>query len=206
MEPVQVLLAWALAAMTSWLPYSSHHGEPQPEVETRYESIAKAAIAANYDPAVRPLAWGSRAASTILTLSVAEAESSFRADVFTGIGPHALGDSGRSYCSMQVQVGDGSITVGEEKWFGTDLLADPQKCFAAGVQKVRGSLGTCPTLDFRDRLSAYITGQCKPLNWRSRMRIDRAVEWVSAHHPPVKDADVLSAMARAEEPGAEAKL
>jgi hypothetical protein len=206
MEPLQVLTAWALAAMTSWLPYSRHLGEPLPEVEQRYQAIAEAAIAANYDPSSRPVAWGSRAASTILTLSVAEAESSFRADVFTGIGPHARGDNGQSFCSMQVKVGDGAITVGTEEWFGTDLLADPNKCFTAGVQKLRGSLGTCPTLDFRDRLSAYITGQCQPLNWRSRMRIDRAVEWVGAHHPPVKDSDVLAAMAKAGEPGAEAKL
>jgi hypothetical protein len=151
------------------------------------------------------MAWGSRAASTILTLSVAEAESSFRADVFTGIGPRARGDNGQSFCPMQVKVGDGSITVGGEDWFGEDLLADPNKCFTAGVQKLRGSLGTCPELEFRDRLSAYITGQCRPLNWRSRMRIDRAVDWVNAHHPPVKDSDVLAALAKAEEP-AEAKL
>jgi hypothetical protein len=206
MEPLQVLTAWALAAMTSWLPYSRHLGEPLPEVESRYQAIAEAAIAANYDPSSRPMAWGSRAASTILTLSVAEAESSFRADVFTGIGPHARGDNGQSFCPMQVKLGDGTIAVGDEEWSGDDLLADPNKCFLAGVQKLRGSLGTCPELEFRDRLSAYITGQCKPLNWRSRMRIDRAVEWVNAHHPPVKDSDVLATMAKAGEPGAEAKL
>jgi hypothetical protein len=193
MDPVQVLLAWALAAMTSWLPYQSHHGEPIQEVETRYESIAKAAIAANYDASVPPL-WVSRAASTILTLSVAKDESDFRADVFSGVGPKARGDHGRSFCLMQVQLGDGSITVGDEEWTGDDLLADPTKCMTAGVQKLRGSLGTCREVEFRDRLSAYITGSCQAASWRSRLRVDRAVVWLHEHRPPVRDRDVLDAL------------
>lgn len=191
MDPVHVLLAWVLAAMTSWVPYTSNRAETKEEAQSRYESIAQAAVAANYDPAYPPFALGNRAASTILTLSVAKDESDFRKDVFTGIGPKARGDQGRSFCLMQVQVGQGSIDVGEQSWFGIDLLEDPNKCFLAGLKKLRASWGECHELPMRDRLSAYVTGRCTEANWQSRMRVDRAVKWLQHNRPPVKDADVI---------------
>jgi hypothetical protein len=111
-------------------------------------------------------------------LSVASYESSYRKTVDDGRG---RGDHGRSYCLMQIRVGNGTTPEG---WSGAELVEDRQRCFRSALHFLRGSFGICHRLPIDDRLSAYATGHCMENAPISRSRVGRARTWWEGHAPP----------------------
>jgi len=73
----------------------------------RYHSIAKSAINVAFDENEQPLFGGKygRHKTLALILSIASWESSYKKHVDYNISPQARGDSGKSWCLMQVNLG-----------------------------------------------------------------------------------------------------
>jgi hypothetical protein len=181
------LVTYLLAAMTSWVPMYAQqaHGEAPEEATARYESIARDAVTVAFDDAEVPLFPGpsGRAQTALLMLSVASFESSFAKAVDDGT---RLGDHGRSYCLMQVRVGDGTTAEG---WTGSQLVTDRTMCFRAALRILRGSFGACRKLPTLDRMSAYATGRCTEGEAHSRLRVGRALQWWDSHAAPQRPTE-----------------
>jgi hypothetical protein len=171
--------SYLVAAMTAWVPLHAH-AEPKEDTLARYDAIAHDAVTVAYDESEAPLFGGpsGRAQTALLMLAVASLESSFRKPVDDGT---KLGDHGRSYCLMQIRVGDG---VTRDGWSGADLVSDRTKCFRAGLHILRGSFAACRNLELKDRMSAYATGRCTPGEEKSRLRVGRALDWWDTHALP----------------------
>jgi hypothetical protein len=175
------LIAYLLAAIVTWSPPEGHdYYERREETLERYESIASDVAAVALDPAEPSLFGGpqGRAETALLLTSVASFESGgFRRDVDLGIGNRARGDGGRSWCLMQINIGDGKTV---EHWTGHDLIEDRRKCLRAGLKKMQQSFAMCQHQSFVDRLSGYTKGRCTDDDF-SRRRVKRALEWWSSH-------------------------
>ena len=175
------LATYLVTAMTAWVPVYAH-AEPQEQTRARYEAIVHDAVAVAYDEAEAPLFPGprGRAQTALLMLAVASLESAFKKNVDDGT---RLGDHGRSYCLMQIRVGDG---VTGDGWSGPQLVGDRKLCFRAGLHILRGSFNACHKLPLGDRMSAYATGRCTEGEEKSRLRVGRALSWWDAHRPPLE--------------------
>jgi hypothetical protein len=173
------VVSYLVAAMTAWVPLHAH-AEPKPDTAERYDSIAHDAMTVAFDEAEAPLFPGpnGRAQTALLMLSVASLESSFKQSVDYGA---RLGDHGRSFCLMQIRVGNGKTAEG---YTGADLVTDRAKCFRTGLHILRGSFNACHNLPLEDRMSAYATGRCTPGEENSRLRVGRALGWWDTHAPP----------------------
>jgi hypothetical protein len=179
---MESLVAYLTTAMVSWVPLYAHHSaETQDDAQARYESIARDAATVAFDENETPL-FGSgadaRAQTALLMLSVASFESAYRKSVDDGVG---RGDGGRSYCLMQVSVGNG---VTREGWTGAQLIEDRTRCFRSALHVLQLSFGMCHSYPLEDRLAAYATGHCFLDASISRSRIDRARRWWWAHGLP----------------------
>lgn len=181
---MDALIPWALALMLAWQPTgrSRYRGavETNVEAQARYEAIARAALTVAFDPEEAPVL-GSRERTAVLLLSVAYFESGFRRDIDLGGEekdgewewfPLARGDGGRSYCMMQMQIGQGET---EQGWTGRELVGDRVKCFRAGLAHMRRSVNACRALPREDWLSAYTTGECSRGEYASQRRILKAL-------------------------------
>jgi len=177
------LANYLLAAMSSWVPLHAH-AETQEETRARYEAIVHDAVAVAYDEAEVPLFPGpqGRAQTALLMLAVASLESGYRRIVDDGT---KLGDHGRSYCLMQIRVGEGVTSDG---WTGPQLIADRALCFRAGLHILRGSFNACRKLAVEDRMSAYATGRCTEGEEKSRLRVGRALSWWDTHAQPARES------------------
>jgi hypothetical protein len=178
------LVTYLVAAMTAWVPARAHARAESPEdTMTRYESIAHDAAAVALDPSEEPLFAGpdGRTQTALFMLSIASFESDYKRTVDQGIG---RGDHGRSYCLMQIRVGDGTTREG---WTGRQLVTDRKLCFRAALHILHGSFNVCRNLPVEDRMSAYATGRCFANAAISRSRVGRAFAWW-AHHAPPPDA------------------
>jgi hypothetical protein len=179
---MNALIAYLLAAMVTWSPPGDHdYYEPREETLERYASIARDVAAVALDPGEGPLFGGplGRLQTGLVLASVAFYESGgYRRDVDLGIGRKARGDSGRSWCLMQINLGDG---VTDERWSGRDLVLDRQKCLRVGLRRMRESFDMCKTLTFVDRLSGYTVGRCTADDDFSHRRLKRALQWWSQH-------------------------
>lgn len=176
MDPV---VNYLLAAMLAWVPPSAQSPyESRAEALARYENIARDAAEVAFDESEAPLFDGpdARLETALLVLSVASYESAFRKRVDVGEG---RGDSGRSYCLMQILVSDA-----RRQLTGDDLVRDRKLCLRAGLHLLRGSFGICRKLPLVDRLSAYATGRCIAGTLVSRDRVQRALHWFGAHALP----------------------
>jgi hypothetical protein len=180
---MELIIGWAVAFMLAVAPPGPWRGEPREETVARYQAIAVDAVAVAYDPDTPPLFTGpgGRARTVALLLSVAFHESSFRKDVDLGVGPHARGDSGLSWCLMQIQVADGRTIEG---FAGPDLVRDRKLCFTTGLAALRRSLLACRANPMAERLSAYTSGSCSRGAEQSRRRIESAMTWLSRHPAP----------------------
>ncbi len=213
---VTSLHQWIVDRMVAWSPPGSSYVKEAKETEEdgrrRYESIADTIISVVYDPAERPIFQGSngRAMTAALLTSIAFYESAFRKDVDTGVGPKARGDSGRSWCMMQIKMGvpekDGRtktrVVVGpnglrfvgpneagySSSWGGEDFVQDRSKCFRVAIRLARMSFGACAKLDVQDRLSMYASGRCEAGQEASRRRVSQAQRWLWRSRPPLTDA------------------
>jgi hypothetical protein len=218
---VTSLHQWVVDRMMLWAPpgisYVKEARETEDEGRRRYEDIANSVISVTYDPAERSIFQGDngRAMTAALLTSIAFYESAYRKDVDTGVGPRARGDSGKSWCLMQIKLGrpeaDGRtkmrVVVGsggglrfvssprepgyESSWGGEDLVQDRTKCFRVAVRLARMSFGSCAKLDVRDRLSMYASGQCEAGQEASRRRVSRAQSWLWGSRPPLTDSQAM---------------
>lgn len=67
------------------------------------------------------------------------------------------GDSGRSWCIMQVHVPKGITPQG---WSGKELVEDRTKCIKAGIDVMKWSYKVCKSNPEKLRLAAYASGRC----------------------------------------------
>jgi hypothetical protein len=167
------VIAWLVAAMFAWAPPL---GSRETE-RARYTEIATDLVAVVYDPTEQPLFYGDdgRAKTALVLASIAAHESTFRVEVDQG---RKRGDSGNSWCLMQMHVGAGKTVEG---WAGEDLVKDRRKCFAAGLHIAQWSFHSCKAFPLDERLSAYASGHCGRVV-ESRQMISRAIAYVQ-HHP-----------------------
>jgi len=181
---MNTLVTYLLAAMMAWSPLAEHeYYESREETFARYVAIAQTVAKVALDPAEPPLFGGpdGRTETALFMTSVAFYESGgFRRDVELGIGKHGRGDSGRSWCLMQVNVGSGTTA---ERWTGPDLVNDREKCFRAGLHRMRESFTHCKGQTFIDRLSGYTDGRCKDGADAAHRRTNRAVQFWESHRP-----------------------
>jgi hypothetical protein len=181
---MNALVTYLLAAMMAWSPLADHeYYESREETFARYVAIAQSVAKVALDPAEPPLFGGpnARMETGLFMTSVAFYESGgFRRDVELGLGKHGRGDSGRSWCLMQVNVGGGTT---EERWTGPELVNDREKCFRVGLHRIRQSFVHCKDRTFIDRLSGYTDGRCRDDANASHRRTKRAIEYWESHPP-----------------------
>jgi hypothetical protein len=178
------LVAYLLTAMLAWSPTHDHeYYEAREETLARDAAIARTIAEVALDPAEPPLFGGpdARAETALFVSSVAFYESGgFRRDVELGTGKHSRGDSGRSWCLMQVNIGGGMTA---EHWTGLDLVGDRAKCIRAGLHRMRESFEHCTGQTFVDRLSGYTDGRCRDGADAAHRRTLRAVQFWEKHPP-----------------------
>lgn len=207
---------WVTGRMVSWMPPGrslvKDARETPDEGRKRYEEIADALISVVYNPQEKAIFGGKygRARTLSLILSVAWFESGFRKDVDLGVGPLSRGDSGQSWCMMQIMLGPAGIDGNtkrriviegnnykissdpNEGWGGLDLVSDRTKCFKVGITLIRKSFLSCTAIPIEDRLSVYGAGKCIA-NWQpSRYRVKKAQEWMTNDKPPMTDEEVVN--------------
>ncbi len=217
---VTSLHQWLVDRMVTWAPPGSSYVKEAKETEEdgrrRYEDIANSIMAVTYDPAERPIFQGDkgRAMTTALLASIAFYESAYRKDVDTGVGPRARGDSGKSWCLMQIKMGlpekDGRtrtrVVLGDSGGLrfvgpgeagyegglgGEDFVRDRSQCFRVALRLARLSFGACSKLDVQDRLSMYASGRCEAGQEASRRRVSQAQRWLWKSGPPLSDAEAM---------------
>ena len=178
---MESLVSYLVAAMLAWVPLHAHAPlESSEQVAQRYAVIARDAATVALDDHEASLFDGpvGRAETALLMLSVASYESSFSAKVDDGT---RRGDHGRSFCLMQIRIGQGET---HEGWSGPQLIADRKRCFRAALHILQTSFAVCRRLRVDDRLSAYATGRCIANAAISRSRVGRARAWWESHAPP----------------------
>jgi hypothetical protein len=178
---MEAILSYLTAAMIAWIPLHAHAPfEASDDVLSRYESIVRDVVEVAFDEGESPLYGGEdgRMRTALMMLSVASFESGYRKRVDEG---QRRGDHGRSYCLMQIQVGNGTTREG---WTGRDLVTDRRLCFRAALHILQDSLTACRRLAPQDRLSKYASGRCFENAEVSRTRVDRAWAWLATHAAP----------------------
>lgn len=211
------MIAWLVTMILTAAPmekpaYYADSKETQEERAARYNSIATDLLEVAYDAQEAPLFKGNdgRAKTAALLLSIASFESGFRKDVDIGVGERSKGDHGRSWCLMQVQLGeanaaghtptrivltpdgtyDWSYTLGKGLG-GEDLVRDRKSCFRAALHMVRVSFRACGRLPLEQKLRLYVSGSCDAGAPQSAHRVTRAMSWFKKFAPPVSDQEVV---------------
>ena len=193
------------------LPWARETAE---EGEERYRSIAS--DLAEVIETEKPLFGGKdgKAWTVAVMVAFAKLEGGLRKDVDLGLGKWGRGDMGRSWCLMQLQMsgskGEGTVQIHHPEmgtWTGPDVVADRKKCFRAGLEVLRRSMGACATgknkagdtvpLAMADRFSAYTKGTCQENEHESRMKWSLAKRLFSQFPvpkaPPAPVADAPTA-------------
>jgi hypothetical protein len=102
-----------------------------------------------------------------LIMSIALTESRLDKNIQFGI---SRGDRGKSWCLMQILIGNGKTNEG---FTGPELASDLNKCLLSGYNIAKRSFGVCSNLkDYRDRLSGYTTGKCLNDEKHSRLKVN----------------------------------
>lgn len=219
---------WLLDRMLSWMPpgrsFIPSAKESKEDGSSRYGEIADSMIEVAYDPSEKPLFGGKygRAQTLALVASMSWFESGYRKDVDLGLGKLGRGDSGRSWCMMQILLGtpnaDGETKkrvyltadgfkfvypkdpLWDKAYSGKDLVQDRRKCFRTGLHFARISFRACSRLPVGDRLGVYGAGKCIP-GWKpSRYRVRKAQKWLSTSKPPLTDIEAMKLLHPKETP------
>lgn len=160
---MNTLIAWMVATMMTLAPPDKPTfkaaEETKEEREKRYEQIAKDIISVVNDQKETPLFKDQFSVrdSALVIMAIMSYESDFRKDVDYGVGASARGDNGRSWCLMQVNLGNSRT---KEGWYGKELVADRLKCIRAGYHLVQRSFFECLKGTEIDRLAMYTSGKC----------------------------------------------
>jgi hypothetical protein len=173
----EAMSAWILSVMLAAAP----PGRTQPleaietseEAVVRYAEIARSITDVVLDAAEPPL-FRQPAQTAALILAVSYLESAWRKDVDLGIGRLARGDSGASWCMMQIHLGRGKTPEG---WSGPDLVASRDRCFRTGLRALRRSVNACRARPMGEWLNAYASGACTRGAVESRRRVGLAMRW-----------------------------
>lgn len=236
LKPADEVASWAYDQMLIWAPpgrfdneayakvYPEAH-EDTDDAKARFKEIVGDAMAVVYDPSEPPLfasrKWVNgkletsddpigRARTLAVLLAVADSESGgYRRDVDRNLGKKARGDSGRSWCVMQVQLSapkaDGTTSTrielkgdqygyaySKDRGFGgEDLIADRKNCFRVALHMARESFRACRHLPVEERLSMYAGGDCDSGRVASSIRVGKAIRWLAKVAPPRTDAEVM---------------
>lgn len=169
------IITWLVAAMFAFAPARESE-------RARYTEIASDLAAVTFDESEAPLFAGEsgRAQTAIVLASIAAHESTFRKDVEEG---RARGDSGKSWCFMQLNLGHRTTVEG---WTGEQLAADRKLCFRAGLHVARESFRMCSGFPIAEKLGAYASGSCGK-SAESRQMVTRAVAFMKRH--PASDSE-----------------
>lgn len=172
MVNLNVLGNWLFAAMVSMTPKTAI-GSEQPEIRNeRLQSIAQDIVSVVYDEKELPLFSGvnGKEKSAIFIATWAAYESGW---FHKGVdGGSRRGDSGRSWCIMQLNIGKGKTVEG---WTGPELVDDRKKCIRAGYHIMKSSMKMCRGSE-RDGITAYMSGNCKVGLEHTRKRYDYAMK------------------------------
>ena len=169
MPNVDVLSAYLLSAMTSWVPLEQHrYYETAAETDARYRAIAQDIAVVALDPEEAPLFAGDdgRAKTALLLASVASFESTFNGKVDDC---RVSGDAGKAHGLWQTHASKAQV------------CADRLAAARIALRMVRDSFTQCRAQNLSDKLSHFTDGVCKHTWARSRQRVDRAVRYWSAH-------------------------
>lgn len=188
-----VSAAWVLALIEATAP-SATYARATPEESADARAARYAVIASDLASVVsaeEPLFSGplARERTAALMVSIAGYESGFHLDVDEG---RRRGDGGRSWCLMQIQIGNGPIHWGSGEmahWRGKDLVTDRTKCFRAALAALRLSFAACPWLKAEGRIATYTSGRCVADEPRARSRWLGAERLFAANPPPANHVD-----------------
>jgi len=156
---MNILIAWMVSIMLLISPINPKF-ESEQEHADRMERIAEDIIEVTYDKTEAPIirmGKDPRRLAAMMVFEVAKHESSFYYNVDKNKGKHPRGDSGRSWCLMQIHIGKGKTSQG---WTGPELITDRKKCLKAGYQYMKQSFGACRRYGQAYGLSAYASGTC----------------------------------------------
>lgn len=210
-------MAWILSFMVSTAPpgrttYVVEAQETQAEALARYESIATDIVEVVYDPQTKPLFKGEqgRARTVSVILALMLFESAFMKNVDEGKGKYARGDAGKSWCLLQLNVGNGRSIKWNTKedrlpragdkpedihpgFTGLEMVQDRKKCIVAGLRSLRVSFSSCPGLGIDQKLRVYGSGSCEKGAKESAVRMNAAIRFWdrSKDKRTWKDADVV---------------
>lgn len=172
------LSSWILTALLSLSPrpVAPYIGAPVETKEAHRERLEQyandLATVVTENPSAFQGPHGA-ARSAALLMAIARHESAFSRDVDLGINRLARTkagqeDRGRSWCSLQINLGKGRVPLGDEtmrSWRGQDLLQDRKKCLRVGLEIARRSVASCTTSFPSDPsrwLNMYASGECRP--------------------------------------------
>jgi hypothetical protein len=218
----EVVTAWIFSLMVSLSPPDKQRctvaQETPDEAKARYQDIAESIVRQTYDPEIKPAFGGpkGRLQTTLLVTMMFFWESGFRKDVDLGLArgltsKKGLNDFGRSWCMGQVNLGkktwwnsetgekvEDSEKVTADGWSGRDLVSDHNKCVAATIRILRGSIYDCRDLPVEERLAAYISGKCdnKDAAAESRKRMNIVFK-KGTKLPNVNDSVVIASLRKA---------
>lgn len=216
---------WAFDFMMAKVPpgtkiYYADGQETPEETEARYRSIARDIIEVVFDPKTK-IPFRSAAARTktaAVILGVMYHESSFMKHVDYGLGPHGRGDGGRSWCMMQLNIGDGRTRAWNtakdrvvfwgdpeheiaEGILGTVLVSDRKSCIREGLKLIRMSVECPDNPEPLMQLRAYVSGKCTEGDEKSRVRMGTAIRWFNetAKTRKFSDKGVMQEVAASQE-------
>lgn len=183
--------------------------ETKEDAAVRHEEIAKdiAAVLAEEEPLFKGPHGRIKTASVVLAIMTYE--SGFMRNVDLGLGKLAKGDSGRSACMMQINVGAGrtfdwNIKKSrpalpadppediEKGYTQKELIADRKKCIRAGYRIIKVSFRGTSTLPATEWLRIYASGKSDAGSAESKLRMGLALKYFSAHKPDFTDEDWMS--------------
>lgn len=77
------------------------------------------------------------------------------------------GDSGRSWCIMQIHVVN---NITQQGWTGPDLIKERTRCIRAGIDVMNWSQKVCKNSPENLQLAAYASGRC---DWAHTLTLNR---------------------------------
>lgn len=168
---LNVLSNWLFATLVSMTPKTAISSEPSEIRNERLHAIAEDIVSVVYSEKESSLFSGvnGKEKSAIFIATWAAYESGwFHKNVDKGT---TRGDSGRSWCIMQLNIGKGKT---KEGWTGPQLVEDRKKCISAGYHIMKSSMKMCKGPE-RDAITAYMSGNCTVGLEHTRKRYDTAM-------------------------------